>query len=122
MPCSPNQLTRQYRNQTSSGTALSDTVHDRENGRTIVIHYSYDLMSDPFPHLSSEKMMLLLKCLLIVRDLPKSALEETAEELEEIYRFHINRSSQDNVFAATADTIKGKLGDVQVRPPIVLEP
>ena len=69
-----------------------------------------------------DKLMLLLKCLLIIQTLPEAALEEASEELEGIYRFYINRLSQVNIPAIPASSIRGKLRSTQVRSPIVLEP
>jgi hypothetical protein len=92
-------------------------VFDRESGKAIVIQYP------SFPYrLSPDKLMLLLKCLLIIQTLPESALEEASEELEEIYRFYTNRLAQANLPVIPARTIKGKLKATQIRPPIVLEP
>lgn len=71
---------------------------------------------------SLDKLALLLKCLLIIQTLPKAALEEAFEELEEISRFYVDRSSQVTLPVVPASSIKGKLRSVQVRPPIVLEP
>jgi hypothetical protein len=71
--------------------------------------------------LSPEKLMLLLKCLLIIKNLPETALEETVEELENISRFYANRFPQSNLPVVPASTIKGKLRQMQVRPPIMLE-
>lgn len=127
-PCNLNQLT-QPRNQTSSGISPDNAVFDRESGRPIVIYHSFDsITSDPLlpfgserQSLSPEKLVLLLKCMLIIRDLPKAALKETAEELDGIYHFHINRRSQSNLSTISASTIQGKLGAAQVRQPIVLD-
>jgi hypothetical protein len=133
MPCNPNQL-NQYQHkhsQTSSGTTLNNVVFDRESGKAIVIQYpSFDLMmfgsslsfrTDSY-RLSPDKLMLLLKCLLIIQALPEAALEEASEELEGIYRFYINCIPQANLPMIPASTIRGKLSAMQVRPPIVLEP
>lgn len=73
-------------------------------------------------HLSPDKWMLLLKCLLILKTLPEAALEEAYEELEGISRFYANRLPQVNSPMISASSIKGKLRATQVRPPIVLEP
>ena len=71
---------------------------------------------------SPDKLMLLLKCLLIIQTLSETALEEVAEELEGISRFYANRLPQVNLPMVPASSIKGKLRAIQVRPPIVLEP
>ena len=71
--------------------------------------------------LSPEKLILLLKCLLIIKNLPETALEETVEELENISRFYTNRFPQSSLPVIPANTIKGKLRQMQVRPPIMLE-
>ncbi|MCT0254504.1 MULTISPECIES: hypothetical protein [unclassified Synechocystis] len=117
--------------QTSSGAALNNVIFDRENGKAIVIQYpSFDLMmsdsslsfrTDSY-RLSPDKLMLLLKCLLLIQTLPEAALEEASEELEGIYRFYSNRLSQVNLPKIPAISIRGKLRSTQVRPPIVLEP
>jgi len=133
MPCNPNQLNQhEYKHsQTSSGTTLNNVVFDRESGKAIVIQYpSFDLIvsgsflsfkTDSY-RLSPDKLMLLLKCLLISQTLPESALEEASEELEGIYRFYMNRIPQVNIPMIPASSIRGKLNAMQVRPPIVLEP
>ena len=71
---------------------------------------------------SPDKLMLFLKCLLIIQTLPEIALEEVAEELEGISRFYANCLPQVNLPMVHASSIKGKLRATQVRPPIVLEP
>lgn len=130
MPCNLNHLNQKY-SQTSSGAALNNVIFDRENGKAIVIQYpSFDLMmsdsslsfrTDSY-RLSPDKLMLLLKCLLLIQTLPEAALEEASEELEGIYRFYSNRLSQVNLPKIPAISIRGKLRSTQVRPPIVLEP
>ncbi len=130
-PCNPNQLTQYKHSQTSSGVALNNTVFDRESGKPITIQYpSFDLiMSDASLsfrtdayRLSSGRLVLLLKCLLIIQDLPEAALEEACEELGGISRFHKNRLPQASIPTIPASSIRGKLRATQVRPPIVLEP
>lgn len=133
MPCNPNQLNQyQYKHsQTSSGITLNNVILDRESGKAIVIQYpSFDLMmsgsslsfrTDSY-RLSPDKLMLLLKCLLIIQTLPESALEEASEELEGIYRFYMNRLPQVNIPIIPASSIRGKSRAMHVRPPIVLEP
>lgn len=69
-----------------------------------------------------DKLMLLVKCLLILQMLPENALEEAYEELKGISRFYANRLPQINSLMIPASSIKGKLRATQVRPPIVLEP
>lgn len=69
-----------------------------------------------------DKLMLLVKCLLILQTLPETALEEAYEELKGISRFYANRQPQVNSPMIPASSIKGKLRATQVRPPIVLEP
>ena len=131
MRCNPNQLTQPKHSQTSSGIALNNVVFDRESGKPIVIQYpSFDLMMSgsslsfrtDSQRLSPDKLILLLKCLLIIQTLPEAALEEAAEELEWISRFYTERLSQINVPTIPASSIRGKLRATQVRPPIVLEP
>lgn len=131
MPCNLNQLNQYQYSQTSSGTTLTNVVLDRESGKAIVIQYpSFDLMmsgsslsfrTDSY-RLSPDKLMLLLKCLLIIQALPEAALEEASEELEGIYRFYRNRLPQANSTMIPATNIRGTLSAMQVRPPIVLEP
>jgi hypothetical protein len=122
---------QQRHSQTSSGIAIKNYVFDRESGRPIVIEYpSFDvMMSDSsvslrtdWRRLPPDKLILLLKCLLIIQVLPEAALEEAAEELEGIARFYSNRLPQANLPIIPASSIKGKLRATQVRPPIVLEP
>lgn len=131
MLCNPNQLTQPKHSQTSSGIALNNVVFDRESGKPIVIQYpSFDLMMSgsslsfrtDSQRLSPDKLMLLLKCLLIIQTLPEAALEEAAEELEGISRFYADRLPQINVPTIPASSIRGKLRTTEVRPPIVLEP
>ena len=130
-PCNPNQLTQYKHSQTSSGVALNNVVFDRESGEPIIIQYpSFDLMMSSsflsfrtnYQRLSPDKLMLLLKCLLIIQNLPEAALEEAAEELEGISRFYADRLPQVNLSIIPTSSIKGKLRATQVRPPIVLEP
>ncbi len=106
-------------------------VFDRESGKPIIIqHPSFDLMMSSSylsfrtdsQRLSPDKLILLIKCLLIIQTLPEAALEEAAEELEGISRFYANRLPQVNLPLIPASSIKGKLKATQVRPPIVLEP
>jgi hypothetical protein len=130
MLCNPNQLTQNQYSQTS-GVAFNHVVFDRENGNPIEIQYpSFDLMMSESSlsfrtdsqHLSRGKLLLLLKCLLIIQTLPEAALEEVSEELEGISHFYTNRLSQINLPSIPASSITGKLRATQVRPPIVLEP
>lgn len=131
MPCNPKQLNQYKHSQTSSGITFNNVVFDRESGKAIVIQYpSFDLMmsgsslsfrTDSY-RLSPDKLMLLLKCLLIIQKLPESALEEASEELEGIYRFYTSRLPQVNVPMIPVSSIRGRLNAMQVRPPIVLEP
>lgn len=72
--------------------------------------------------LSPDKLMLFLKCLLIIQNLPEAALEEACEELEGISHFHKNRLPQTSITTIPASSIRGKLRATKVRPPIVLEP
>lgn len=132
MPCNLSQLSQyQYKHsRTSSGTTLN-VVFDRESGKAIVIQYpSFDLMmsgsslslrTDSY-RLSPDKLMLLLKCLLIIQTLPEAALKEASEELAGIDRFYKSRLPQANLPMIATSTIRGKLSAPQVRPPIVLEP
>lgn len=131
MPCNLNQLTQHKHSQTSSGIALNNVVFDRESGKPIIIqHPSFDLMMSgsslsfrtDSQRLSPDKLILLIKCLLIIQTLPEAALEEAAEELEGISLFYANRLPQVNLPMIPASSIKGKLKATQVRPPIVLEP
>jgi hypothetical protein len=132
MPYNHNQLIPQRVNQTSSGVAVSNNiVFDRESGKPIVIqHPSLTLMvsdssltfSTDYQPFSQEKLLLLLKCLLILQTLPEPALEEATEDLEGIARFYSNRLLKADVSTLPASSIKGKLRATQVRPPIVLEP
>lgn len=124
-------MTQYKHSQTSSGIALNNVVFDRESGKPILIQYpSFDLMMSDSSlsfrtdsqRLSPDKLMLLLKCLLIIQTLPEAALEEAAEELEEISRFYANRLPQVNLPKIPASSINGKLRATQVRPTIVLEP
>jgi hypothetical protein len=107
----------------------NNSVFDRETGESIVIHHpSFGITSDPFVSFRNEgessysgKILLLLKCLVIIASLPEAALEETVEELEVISRFYVNRFPSDNLPAIASSTVKGKLSTPKVRPPIVLE-
>ncbi len=71
--------------------------------------------------LPQSKLILLLKCLLILQALPEIALEEAAENLEGIADFYRDRSPQASLPNIPTGTIKGRLKSAQVRPPIVLE-
>lgn len=122
-------MTQHKHSQTSSSIDPKHVVFDRESGKPITIEYpSFDLMMSgsvlsfriDSQRLSLDKLMLLLKCLLVIQTLPEAALEEAVEELESISRFYANRSSQVDL-PAVSTSIKGKLRAVEVRPPIVLE-
>jgi hypothetical protein len=124
-------LIRWKHDQTSSDVTFRNRIFDGESGKFIIIYSpSFDLvMTDSslslrtdWQRYSLDKLALLLKCLLIIQTLPKAALEEAFEELEEISRFYVDRSSQVTLPVVPASSIKGKLRSVQVRPPIVLEP
>lgn len=123
-------MIQQKHNQTSSGIAIKKQIFDRDSGKTIIIqHPLFDvMMSDSslcfrtdWQRLSPAKLVLLIKCLLIIQSLPEAALEEAAEELEGIADFYSNRLPQPNLATVPASSIKGKLRATQVRPPIVLE-
>lgn len=131
MPCNPSQLTQRKHSQTSSGIALNNIVFDRESGKPIIIQYpSFDLIMSgtslsfrtDWQGLSLDKLILLLKCLLIIQTLPETALEEAVEDLNEISRFYANRLPQVNLPMISSSSIKGKLRATEVRPPIILEP
>jgi hypothetical protein len=132
MPYNHNQLIPQRVNQTSSGVPVSNNiVFDRESGKPIVIqHPSLTLMvsdssltfSTDYQPFSQEKLLLLLKCLLILQALPEPALEEATEDLEGIARFYSNRLPKADVSTLPASRVNGQLRATQVRPPIVLEP
>jgi hypothetical protein len=70
--------------------------------------------------ISSDKLMLLLKCLLILQSLPRNALEEAINELEEIKIFHAEKMALNNLPLIGTSKIKGKLSST-VRPPIIFE-
>jgi hypothetical protein len=118
--------------QTSSGIALNKhEVIDRESGKCIEIKllgFDMEMSSSSlslktyFQGLSLDKLILLLKCLLIIQTLPQAALEEACEELEGIAHFYKNRLSQVNLPPIPVSSIRGKLRATQIRPPIVLEP
>jgi hypothetical protein len=123
-------LTQHKHSQTSSGIALNNVVFDRESGKPIIIqHPSFDLMMSgsslsfrtDSQRLSPDKLMLLIKCLLIIQTLPEAALEEATEKLEGISCFYANRLPKVNLHTIPASSIKGKLKPTQVRPPIILE-
>ena len=109
----------------------NNAVRDRETGESIVIHHPYSSsgrtsnLFAPFANdgesLSSHRMALLIKCLLVIASLPEEALEEATEELEGISRFYVNRFPSNERPAIASSTIKVKLGTAKVRPPIVLE-
>jgi hypothetical protein len=71
--------------------------------------------------LPSDKLILLLKCLLIIQVLPEDSLEEAFEELVGINRFYKNRIPHVNTPMISDGNIRGKLNATQVRPPLVLE-
>jgi len=117
-------------NQTSLGINNQNNVIDRDSGKPIVIQSSSDLIiSNSFvsfrtdlQSLSPNNFMLLLRCLLIIKALPESALEEAIEELEGISHFYANRATQVKLPLIPIVNIKGVLKATQVRPPITLEP
>ena len=116
--------------QTSTGLLATTSFFDKERGKTFVVQYpSFDLMmSDSFLSLRadrdklSQNALVRLKCLLILLSLPEVALEETAENLEDIADFYADRFPQVSLPNTSASTIKGALKSARVRPPIVLEP
>lgn len=125
MLCNLSQLNQyQYkRSQTSSGITLNNVVLDRESGRDIVIQDpSFDLMIRTDSYLlSADKLILLLRCLLIIQALSEDAVKEASEELEGIYRFYVNRLPHSNV-TMIPTSIRGTLSAIQVRPSLVLAP
>jgi hypothetical protein len=70
--------------------------------------------------ISSDKLMLLLKCLLILQSLPRNALEEAINELEEIKIFHAEKMTSNNLPLVGTSKIKGKLSST-ARLPIIFE-
>lgn len=122
---------QQRHSQTSGGIPIKNRIFDRESGKPIIIQSPcFDLMmSDSslslrtdWRRLPQDKLIVLLKCLLILQTMPEAGLQEAADELEAISRFYSNRLSQTNLPMIPASSIKGKLRATQVRPPIVLEP
>jgi len=129
MPCNPNQLPQSQYSQTSSGTA-SKVIFDRDTGKPIIIRdFSLNLsmtesdfsFTTSWQNMSQHKLVLLLRCLLIIQALPESALEEASEELEGIFHFYISRLNQTVPPPISVGSIQGKLKEIQVRPPIILE-
>jgi hypothetical protein len=116
--------------QTSTGLLATTSFFDKERGKTFIVQCpSFDIMmSDSFLSLRtdrdklSQNAILRLKCLLILLSLPEVALEEAAENLEDIANFYTDRFPQASLPNTLASTIKGTLKSAQVRPPIVLEP
>ncbi|WP_373543911.1 hypothetical protein [Chamaesiphon sp.] len=108
----------------------NNAVVDRETGASITIHYpSFEGIPERFipvakdrESLYSNKLVQLLKCLSIIASLPEDALEETIEDLEGIRNFYDNRIPSDRLPVIAASNIKGKLGAVEVRTPVALEP
>lgn len=135
MPCNLNQLRQYSYRKTSSGIAHNKVICDRETGKLIRIEFpSFDVfMSDSslslrtdLSSMSPDKLILWLKCLLIIQallELPESALalQEASEELEGIFRFYQNRLPQDNLSVITSNKIKSKLRATEIRPAFTLE-
>jgi hypothetical protein len=130
MPCNPSQLTQYQLNQTSADIVGNNVIVDRVSGKPFIIQNPFfDLMLSgstlsfvtDSQRISNDKLVLILKCLLIIQTLPEAALEETAHELEGIYHFYKDRQTQINLPEIPSSKIKGKLKAMQVRPPIVLE-
>jgi hypothetical protein len=125
-PYNLNRLIQQIPDKTSSGIVSTTEIFDRENGRKITIHYpSFDFMMTESSvsfraEISPDKLMLLLKCLLILQSLPRNALEEAINELEEIKNFHAERMAPNNLPLISTSKIEGKLSST-VRPPIIFE-
>jgi hypothetical protein len=122
-PCNPRHLIQSRYSQTSSGIALDNIIFDRESGKPFELVMSNTSLAfrTDWQHLSPSKLILLLKCLFLIQSLPETALQEAAEELEEISHFYANRSPQSSVPTIPVSRIRGKLRAIQVRPPIVLE-
>lgn len=68
------------------------------------------------------KILLLLKCFMLIQDLPEEALKESLETLEEISEFYAERSTQNSLPTSQDTKIIGKITSTEVRSPIVLEP
>jgi hypothetical protein len=131
VPYNLNQLISQISDQTSSGIVSTKEIIDREDGRKITINYPlFDFMvtessvslraGADFLKIPSDKLILLLKCLIILQSLPKNALEEAINELEEIKSFHTKKMTSNNSPLLGISKIKGKLSST-VRPPIIFE-
>jgi hypothetical protein len=121
----------QEHNQTSTGIPLKNSVFDRESGKDIVVHFpSFDLIVSNYSlslsigqdRLPLNRMIALLKCLVMIQSLPEAGLEEAVEGLERVADFYTERSTEANVPTIPASSIRGKIRAAQVRPPIVLEP
>ncbi len=122
---------RPNKSQTSTGDFLVNLLIDRKAGRTITGNYpSFDLtMSDSSLSLTThwrefpqDKLIALIKCLLILQSLPEDALDESVTQLENIASFYSNLSPEKIVPVIPASSIRGKLRAIQPVPPIVLEP
>lgn len=129
MPCLPNRLNRPQHNQTSSGINSNEFI-DRDSGKRLSIEKpSFNLnVSDStlsfttnWGNSSVNKRVLLLKCLLIIQNLPEAALDEASHELEGILLFYTDRISKTESLKISTGHIEGKLKAIQVRPPITLE-
>lgn len=68
------------------------------------------------------RMIAILKCLVILQSLPEAGLEEAVEGLERVSDFYTDRSVQVDLPTISPISIKGRIKSAQIRQPIVLEP
>ena len=110
------------------------------NKATITVRRLYDETHDatPFPQLEgtdlsklsfkvefhyqpSPQLFNFLKCMLLLSVLSPEALEEAAQELENIREFYSNRSTEPVQTSLPPQVVKGKIISTQTRPPLVLD-
>ncbi|CCI01507.1 conserved hypothetical protein [Microcystis aeruginosa PCC 9443] len=108
---------RPNKSQTSTGDFLVHcfdlTMSDSDSSLSLTTHWR------EFPQ---DKLIALIKCLLILQSLPEDALDESVTQLEDIASFYSNLSPEKIVPVIPASSIRGKLRAIQPVPPIVLEP
>lgn len=130
MPCSPSQLNQYQLNQTSAEIIGNNVIVDRVSGKPFIIQNPFfDLMLSgstlsfvtDSQRISNDKLVLILKCLLIIQALPEAAIDETANELNSIYNFYKDRQTHLSLAKPPAKKIKGKLRAKKNRPAFILE-
>ncbi len=125
-----NQLTPNYRT-TSIESPYKHKFIDRETGKEIQL-YSGDLvvsstslsLTTDLTELSLDNLIAFLKCWFLLqklKNLSEKALQEAAEELEEILNFYSDYSPPTTAKKLEPKVFKGTIMPAKIRPPIILD-